>query len=64
MYTCTLTKFKSDGTIGRKPRSGRKSKVMAEIKAIIQEPMKDNETTAFQLKDWARANLAEPLRSD
>ena len=45
-----IKKFKSDGTIGRKPGGGRKSKVTAEVKAIVEEQMKkDDETTASQL---------------
>ena len=45
-----IKKFKSDGTIGRKPGSGRKWKVTAEVKTIVEEQMKkDDETTASQL---------------
>ena len=47
-----IKKFKSDGTIGSKQGSGRtcKLKVMAEVKAIVEEQMKkDDETTASRL---------------
>ena len=45
-----LTKYLQTGSIGRRPRSGRPSKITEEIKAIFDEQMnKDDETTAYQL---------------
>ena len=45
-----LKKFKETGCITRSPGSGRPSKVTAEIKAIVEQKMReDDETTASQL---------------
>ena len=42
--------FREDDTILRWVRTGRPSKVTAEVKAIVEEQMRlDDETTAFQL---------------
>ena len=43
-----LKHYEEMGTISRKPGSGRPSKVMDEIKLLIDEQMKkDDETTAY-----------------
>ena len=43
-------KFEETGSIGRRPGSGRPSKITAEIKALVEDQMrKDDETTAYQL---------------
>ena len=40
-----------DGTIERKPGSGRKSSITAEVEAIVEEQVKqDDEMTASQLR--------------
>ena len=47
-----IKKFKMDGTIERKPGSGRKSStyITAEVEAIVEEQVKqDDEMTASQL---------------
>ena len=45
-----LTKYLQTGSIGRRPGSGRLSKITEEIKAIVDEQMnKDDQTTAYQL---------------
>jgi transposase len=45
-----LKKYEETGSIGRRPGSGRLTKVTAEIKAVVEEQMrKDDETTATQL---------------
>eukprot|EP00731_Ephydatia_muelleri_P012243 Em0006g1137a len=45
-----IKKFNSDGKIGRRLGSGRKTNIISEIKAIVNEQMKkDDETTASQL---------------
>ena len=45
-----LEKFRETGSIGRRPGSGRPSKVTAEIKTLVEERMRlDDETTAYQL---------------
>ena len=45
-----LMKYLQTGSIGRRPGSGRPSKITEEIKAIVVEQMnKDDETTAYQL---------------
>ena len=45
-----LRKFEETGSIGRRPGSGRPSKITAEIKALVEDQMrKDDETTAYQL---------------
>jgi transposase len=45
-----LKKYEETGSIGRRPGSGRLTKVTAEIKAVVEEQMrKDDETTAMQL---------------
>ena len=45
-----LKKYEATGSISRRVGSGRPSKVMAEIKQIVEEQMRaDNETTAYQV---------------
>ena len=45
-----LQKYLETGTIGRRPGSGRPTKITVEIKAIVEEQMRaDDETTAVQL---------------
>ena len=45
-----LKHYKENGSITRKPGSGRPSKITMEIKQIVEEQMKkDDETTAYQL---------------
>ena len=45
-----LKRYRSTGTIARRPGSGRPTKVTAEVKAIVEEQMRvDDETTAYQL---------------
>ena len=45
-----LKKYVETGTIARRPRSGRPSKVTQEIKTIVEAQMRaDDETTAHQL---------------
>jgi transposase len=45
-----LKKYEETGSIGRRPGSGRPTKVTAEIKVVVEEQMrKDDETTATQL---------------
>ena len=45
-----LKKYRETGCIGRRPGSGRPSRITAEIKAIVNEQMRqDDETTATQL---------------
>lgn len=45
-----LKKYEETGSIGRRPGSGRPTKVTAEVKAIVDQKMKqDDETTATQL---------------
>ena len=45
-----LKKYKETGSIGRRPGSGRPSRITSEIKAIVEQQMrKDDETTATQL---------------
>ena len=45
-----LTKYLQTGSIARCPGSGRPSKIMEEVKTIIDEQMsKDYDTTAYQL---------------
>jgi transposase len=45
-----LKKYEETGSIGRRPGSGRLTKVTAEIKAVVGKQMrKDDETTATQL---------------
>ena len=51
-----LTKFKQTGSIGRRPGTGRPSKITAEVKAIVEEKMQeDDETTAYQLHRLLRS---------
>ena len=46
----SLDVTKETGSIGRRPGSGRPSKITEEIKQIVEEQMrKDDETSAFQL---------------
>ena len=46
-----LRKFKATGSIGRRPGSGRPSKVTPQILAVVEEQMRrDDETTAVQLQ--------------
>ena len=45
-----IRRYKETGSIGRRPGSGRPSKITEEIKQIVEEQMrKDDETSAFQL---------------
>ena len=45
-----IARFKADGVLTRRLGSGRLSKVTAEVKAIVEAQMRqDDETTAFQL---------------
>ncbi len=45
-----IRKFEETGCVTRLPGSGRPSKITAEIKAIVDEKMReDDETTAYQL---------------
>ena len=45
-----LTKYEETGSIARTPGSGRPSKITAEIKALVEAKMQeDDETTALQL---------------
>ena len=44
-----LLKFKETGLKSRRVASGRPSKVTAEIKQIVEQMCKDDETTAYQL---------------
>ena len=45
-----LTKYEETGSIARTPGSGRPSKITAEIKALVEAKIQeDNETTALQL---------------
>ena len=51
-----LTKFKQTGSIGWRPGTGRSSKITAEVKAIVEEKMReDDETTAYQLHRLLRS---------
>ena len=45
-----ITKCRETGSIGRRPGSGRPSKITAEVKAIVEEQMQaDDEVSAYQL---------------
>ncbi len=45
-----IERYRVTGSIGRKPGSGRPTKITEEIKAIVEEQMqRDDETTAVQL---------------
>lgn len=45
-----IAKFNATGLVSRKPGSGRPTKITAEIKAIVEARMReDDETTAYQL---------------
>ena len=45
-----LKRYRSTGTIARRPGSGRPTKVTEEVKRIVEEQMRvDDETTAYQL---------------
>jgi transposase len=45
-----LRKVEETGSIGRRPGSGRPSKVTAEIKQLVESQIRlDDETTAYQL---------------
>ena len=45
-----LRKYRETGSIARRPGSGRPSKITAEIKALVEQKMReDDETTAVQL---------------
>ena len=45
-----IAKFNAIGLVSRKPGSGRPTKITAEIKAIVEARMReDDETTAYQL---------------
>ena len=45
-----IAKFNATGLVSRKPGSGIPSKITAEIKAIVEAQMReDDETTAYQL---------------
>ena len=46
-----LKKYKETGTIGRRPGSGRPSKINTQVKQIVEDQMQmDDETTATQLQ--------------
>ena len=50
-----LKKYQDTGSIARRPGSGRPSKVTAEIKALVEQKMReDDETTAVQLHAMLR----------
>ena len=52
-----LKKYEETGSIGRRPGSGRPIKVTAEVKAIVDQKMKeDDETTATQLHALLRSH--------
>ena len=45
-----IAKYRETGSIGRRPGSGRPSKITAEVKEIVEEQMQtDDETSAHQL---------------
>ena len=45
-----IRRYKETGSIGRRPGSGRPSKITEEIKQIVEEQMrKDDETSAFHV---------------
>ena len=45
-----LKRYRSTGTIARRPGSGRPTKVTEEVKRVVEEQMRvDDETTAYQL---------------
>ena len=66
-----LAKYLATGSIGRRPTSGRLSKVTAEVKAIIDNKMTvDDETSAYQLhrllrsRGYSRENECPTVRDD
>ena len=51
-----IAKYLETGSIGRRPGSGRPSKITAEVKAIVEEQMNvDDETSAYQLHRLLRS---------
>ena len=60
-----LCKYKITGTIVRTPASGRPSKIIAEVKALVERQMRhDDETTAAQLHVLlVRSGFAMDLRT-
>ena len=53
-----LQKYQDAGTISRRPGSGRPSKVIAEIKALVDRQMRiDDEATAVQLRDLLKEEV-------
>ena len=51
-----IRKYKETGSIGRRPGSGRPTKIVGEIKAFVEQQMRvDDETTATQLHAMLKA---------